>query len=41
MKLVKLFINFLIKRKRRSLVFSEAVSEGFKDAFEEMGYHIT
>jgi hypothetical protein len=40
MKLVKSFINLLLKRKRSPLVFSEAVSEGIKDVFKEMGYSI-
>jgi hypothetical protein len=38
MKLIKSFINFLFKS--RPSAFMEAVSEGFKDAFEEMGGHI-
>jgi len=40
MKLVKLIMNFLLKRKRRSSLFSDAFSEAFKEASREMGYHI-
>jgi hypothetical protein len=32
-------MNFFLKKKTRSSIFSEAVSEGFKEAFEEMGYY--
>ncbi len=36
MKLIKLIMNFLLKRKNRPSPFSEAVSQAFKEAFEEM-----
>jgi len=39
MKLIKSIMNFLLKKKSRPSIFSEAVSDGFKEAFIEMGYY--
>jgi hypothetical protein len=33
-----LIMSLFFKRKRHPSPFSEAVSEGIKDAFKEMGY---
>ena len=39
MKLIALIMGLFFKRKSRPSPISEAVSEGIKDTFKEMGYH--
>ena len=39
MKLLGLIIGLFFKRESRASQISEAVSEGIKDTFKEMGYH--
>jgi hypothetical protein len=39
MKLIALITGLFSKRKNRPSAISEAVSEGIKDTFKEMGYH--
>jgi len=40
MKLIALIVSLIFKRKSRPSPFSEAVSEGIKEAFKEMGYRL-
>jgi hypothetical protein len=39
MKLITFILNLFSKRKTYSTLFSEALTEGIKEMFEEMGYH--
>jgi hypothetical protein len=39
MKLIGLIMSLFFKRKSRPSRIEEAISEGIKDAFKEMGYH--
>jgi hypothetical protein len=38
MKLMKLIMDFFVKRKNHPSPVSQAVSEAFKETFKEMGY---
>ena len=40
MKLIKFVKRFFLKREKRCDPFSEAIAEGIKDSFREMGYKI-
>ena len=40
MKLIKFIKHFFWKSKRPPNPFSEAISEGIKDTFKEMGYKV-